>query len=170
MDAVPGEASLRCSYGSCPLCTGDSRVSTFCHHLKCSFWWMDPCRACDWMSLRTGQDYKLSDKEEQGEPDKQIGSLGLALCRAAELLSPFCISMMLCVLGWIRGTCLRVRKPLGLHQPPDLNEHDWLWYNSLRSQDNTRGLVRLFVIQLSQALQLRQYPHACLLVLLHNSV
>lgn len=109
-------------------------------------------------------------RRSRGNPISKSGHFGLALCRAAELLSPFCISMMLCVLGWIRGTCLRVRKPLGLHQPPDLNEHDWLWYNSLRSQDNTRGLVRLFVIQLSQALQLRQYPHACLLVLLHNSV
>lgn len=83
MDAVHGEASLRFSYGSCPLCTGESRVSSFCHHLKCWFWRMDPCRACDWMSLRTVQDYKLSDKEEQGEPDKQIGSLRLGTVQSS---------------------------------------------------------------------------------------
>lgn len=35
------------------------------------------------MSLRTGQDYKLFDKEEQGEPDKQIGSLRLGTVQSS---------------------------------------------------------------------------------------
>lgn len=142
----------------------------FCHHLKCLLWWINPSRPCEWTSLRTGQDYKLSDKEEQGELISKSGHFCLALCRAAELRSPFCITMMLCVLGRVRDTCLRVRKPLSLHQAAALNEHDWLWYKGLRSSDNTAGLVRLFVILLSQLLRLIQYQHACVQVLLHRKL
>ena len=136
---------------------------------KCSLWWMDPCRAREWVSPTTGQDYKLSDKEEQGELISKSGHFGLALCRAAELLRLFCISMMLCVLGRVRDTCLRVRKPLGLHRPRALNEQDFLWYKGLW-RDNTVGLVRLFVIQLSQVLRLIQYQHVYRLVLLHSTL
>lgn len=116
IDAVQAEASWRFSCGSCALCTGDIRVSIYCHHLKCSLRWMDPYRACEWMSPRTGQDYKLSDKEEQGELISKSSRPGFALCRAAELPRPFCISLMLRVPGRGRGTCLKVREPSGLHR------------------------------------------------------
>lgn len=125
--------------------------------------------ACERTSPRTGPDYKLSDKGEQGRLISESGHFSLAPCRAAESLSPFCISMMLCVLGQVRDTCLRVRKPVGLHQPAALNEHDWLWWG-LRSRDNTGELFRLFVIRLSQVLQLIQYQHAGVLVFLHSTL
>ncbi len=163
MDAAQRGSSLTSSCGSCALCSGDIGVSILCHHLQCSLWWMDPCEAFEWMAPGTGPDYKLSDKGEQGELISKSGHCSLALCKAAEPPSPFCISMMLCVLGRVRDTCLRVREPLALHQPPALNEHNWLWWD-LRSRDNTGGLFRLFVIRLFQVLQCIQYQLARVLV------
>lgn len=104
-----------------------------------------------------------------GEPISKSGHCGSAPCRGTEPLSPFCISMMLCVPGRVGDTCLRVRKPLALHQPPALNEHNWLWWDP-RSGDNTRGLFRLFAIRLFQVLRRIQYQQAHVLVFLHSTV
>lgn len=124
-------------------------LTIFCHHLKCLLRWMGPCRVCEWMSPRSGQYYKLPDKRVQGELISKLGDSSLTLCRTAEVLHPFCISVLLGALGQVRDTYLRIREPLSLHQPTALNEHDWLWYRGIRSQDSTAGLVRIFVIQFS---------------------
>lgn len=80
------------------------------------------------------------------------------------------MNVMFCVLGRVRDPCLRARKSLSLHKAPALYEHDWLWYKSLRSWDNTEGLVSLFVILLCQVRQLIQYQHACVLVYPRHTV
>lgn len=140
-------------------------TAALCHLSKCSFRWMDPCRDCDWMSPRTGQDYKLFDKARGGGSDKPIGSLRRGTERSSWISEVHFAYQWCCVSWggsqapvWESGSLLAFANPQLSMCVIDCDKRASGIVITLE------GRSGYLLFRSHGALQLVQYQHVCLLV------